>query len=1002
MVCLFTLGVFSMVYAAPLAKQVDRQITDTNAAHEVSEDQADREPVTTEYNSIQASAVETQPGSSSVETVKGLIGGFESAGYELDDIVTSLKDLGHSSNDIALGLISLGCTGEDAYNAVAEVFSEEDAARAVPVSLVDGEEEVMADAAALSSAGLSYEDMTSSLIAHGYSYVEIVGAMHESGGSAQEVLQILQNAGYGDREIVTVMLDGNYTTNEIVQGMADQGMSTDQILESFKEESYTVSNTIYSIGGQRTTETTIIDTGVIRNADEVVGAFISLGLAADEVISIANNAEISTADIVPGLSAGGLSMEEVFSVMAEQGKSESTVVGYLLDGGTNASELVNAMIDMGESVEEIFNAFKDEGNYMGEMLCVALINSGVFTTEEVVAAATASGISWDKIALGLRDSGSTTSQIIEILQSNGLTEREIVDALCKDCNFGVRSIVIAMNDLGWSMDTIIGSFDTKSDESDVVTGLILSGYSAEEVVTAARSAEISWQNITDGLVSSGMDPEEVYTILSSQGLSDSEIVDKMLDSGRDAGGIVAGLINIGMDMNSIFEAFKDKGSLQKGKSVVSALMQSGNYAFEEVIAAAEAAGMDADDIAKGMEFGGADFDKIVQYLEDVGFNDREVVTIMLDDGGGNVSDMVQGMVALGWDAARIFEAFKEEPVRTTRINYEGEGGPATETIITESNVVREEAAVVAGLVEAGVTVDEAVTAATAAGMGWDPIAQGLQQGGVSAQDTYTSLTSNGLSDSEIVTSMLAGDYNAADVAAVMLGQGSDMNAVLDAFTNDGKLGNAAELVEAFLNAGFETDAVVSAVEQAGGSWKEIASGLKANGFEPLEVLTVLTDNNLSDAEIVTAMLDGSHGEVDNLILGMQSLGWDMTRIITAFEDADAGKTNRVVYLLVSWGNSAEDVVSAAVNGAADWSSITQGLQMSGQTTENTYSVLSNNGLDDKTIAVLMVDAGYEGAELVDVMKNQGMSFDDIISTFTNNGDLIVDMSLLITAYKITP
>ena len=326
-----------------------------------------------------------------------------------------------------------------------------------------------------------------------------------------------------------------------------------------------------------------------------------------------------------------------------------------------------------------------------------------------------------------------------------------------------------------------------------------------------------------------------------------------------------------------------------------------------------------------------------------------------------------------------------------------------ETIVTESNVVREEAAVVAALVEAGVSVDEVVTTAAEAGMGWNLITQGLQQGGASTEDTYAVLLSNGLSDSEIVTSMLAGGYSAGDVAAWMLNQGSDMNQVLDAFTSGGKLSNAAVLVDVFLKAGFETDIVVSTVKEAGAGWKEIATGLKTNGFESSEVITILVNNNLNDAEIVTAMLDGSHGEVDNLMIGMQSLGWDMARIITAFEDADAGKTDQVVYLLVAWGNSAEDVVSAAVNSGAEWSSITQGLQMSGETTENTYSILSNNGLDNKTIAVLMIDAGYDQAELIDVMKNQGMSFDDIISTFTNNdGNLIVDMSLLINAYKITP
>lgn len=631
---------------------------------------------------------------------------------------------------------------------------------------------------------------------------------------------------------------------------------------------------------------------------------------------------------------------------------------------------------------------------------MALINSKKFTIEEVVSAASKAGISWDKISLGLKNSGSTISEIIEILQSNGLTEKKIVDALRKNTNFGAGSMVIAMNELGWSMETIIASFDGAKDDAAVVTGLIKAGYSAEEVITAVRKAGTSWENITKGLVSTGMSSEEVYTILSEQGLSDIEVVGKMLDSGRDAGGIVAGLINLGMDMNSIFKAFKNKivVNVKVGKSVVSALMKSGKYTFEEIAAAAKEAGMKVKDIAKGMEFGNADFDKIVQYLKDNGLSDKEVVSAMMDKGGGNIGKMVQGMVTLGWDSARIFEAFKEESVTTTSTDGETE----TETV-TESNVVRQGAAVVAALVKAGVSVDEVVTAAIEAKIDWDPITQGLQQGGVSAADTFTVLTSNGLSNSKIVTSMLAGGYNAGDIATAMLNQGSDMNQVIDAFTSKGKPSHAAELVDAFLKAGFETDAVVSTVQEAGASWKEIASGLKTNGFESLEVLTILTNNNLSDDEIVTAMLDGSHGEVDNLMIGMQSLGWDMTRIISAFEDAGAGKTDKVVSLLVLWGNSAEDVVLAAVNSSVSWSSITKGLQQGGQTTENTYNLLSNNGLDNRAIAAAMVAAGYDHAELVDVMKNQGMSFDDIISIFTNDkGKLIVDMSVFINAYKAVP
>ena len=992
---MFYSGAFTLLCAAPLPDEIDVQAIDISESQEFSEDQVDKAPITTEFKSMGISNSDTQQSTSNVETVKGLIIGFESAGQELTEVVTTLKDLGHSSNDIVLGLISLGHSGKEAYNAIAEAFSPEVADKAVPTALVDTTKEINVNTAAFKDAGLSYASMTDVLVEAGYFYEEIIGALQVSGASAEEVLQILQDAGFGDREIVTVMLDGNFTAQDIVQGMDDQGMSTDEILESFKEESYETTITTRDDYGDdgTTTETIIVDTGIIRKPDEVVAALISAGVSTDEVVTVAKDGDISNANIANGLKAGGLSVKEVFSVMADHGVSESKTQEYLLAGGSNTYELVNAMMDIGKTAGDIFKAFKSEGNQLGEILCVVMINSGNFTKEDVVSAASESGISWDKISLGLKHSGSTISEIIEILQSNELTETEIVNALREDFNFGASSIVIAMNDLGWSMDTIIASFGD-GDDAAVVTGLIRAGNSAEEVVIAARGAEISWANITDGLSSTGMDTEEIYTILSDQGLSDTDIVDNMLDSGKDAGIIVAGLINVGMDMNSIFEAFKDKKGAQ-GKSVVSALAKSGNYTFEEVTAAAEEAGMDTKDIAKGMEFGGSDFAKIVQYLKDNGQSDREVVTTMIDDAGSNVSDMVQGMVDLGWDTASIFNAFKEEPV-IRRDDYGDEG-----TVVTESNVVREEAAVVAALVGAGVSVDEVFSEATEAGMALDPITQGFQQAGVSVDDAFAALISNGASETETVSSMVASGYNAGAIANTMLNNGSDMNQLLNAFTNSGELTNASVLVDSFLTAGFETYTVIATVKEAGASWNEIASGLKTNGFEPLEVLTILINNNLSDPEIVTAMLDGSYA-VNNLVGGMESLGWDMSRIIIAFEDAGGAKTVNVIGLLAK-DFSTSDVVSSAVDIGVQWSDITQGLQHGGETITSTYSVLSNNGLDNKTIAGLMVDAGFDQAGIVNMMKGQGMSFSDCISTFTNNNSkLIVDMSILINAYKITP
>jgi len=968
---ILSIGAFSMLYAAPLPDEIEMQNTDTNASQDVSEDQADKQPSTTEYRSMGIEGTSTVQSSSSVEDVKGLISGFKSGGYDLLKTVTTLKDSGYSSNDIALGLISNEYSGEEVYNVISKAFSVKAADKAVPISLVDTTKDVQFNATTLKSAGLSYESMSNALVESGSTYKEIVGVLKSSGASAQEVFNILQGAGYGDKKIVTIMLEGNFTVEGIVQGMVDQGMSITGIIEGFKKKNHT----------------------------KVVAELIKSGISTDEVISVATNANISTSDIAVGLSAGGLALEEVFSVMADQGVSESKVLGYLVDGGSKTTELATAMINMGKGLDEIFKAFKDEGDYSGEMLCVALINSGNFTIAEVVSGVAETGIGWDKIALGLKNSGSTTSEIIEMFQSNDLTEKKIVEALRKNCNFGVSSIVAIMNDLGWSMDTIIASFGD-ADNAAVVTGLIKAEFSAEKVINLARSTDISWANITDGLTSTGMDSGEIYTLLSDQGLSDSKIVNKMLDTGRETGVIVSGLINLGMDINSIFEAFKEKKA-KEGKSVVSAMVKSGNYTLEEITVAAEEVGMKTTDIVKGMEFGGTDFAEIVQNLKDNGMSDREVVTAMMDKDGGNISDIVQGMLDLGWDSTSIFEAFKEKSDKTFAYNnfyYDQE----TSKIVLESYEIRGETKVFAGLVGAGVSVEEVVSIATKVGMTVELIAQGLYQAGSSAADAFATLNLTGSIDSRTVKAMLDGGYSAGNIANTMLDNGRDMNKIIGLFTSESGVSNAAALVNSFLHAGFETDFVISTVKAAGASWKDIASGLKANGFEPKEVIAVLNDNNLSDVEIVTAMLDDSDMGFDNLMEGIESLGWDMNRVIVAFEDAGVGKTAKVISLL-ALDYSATDVASSAFNSGFDWETITQGFKMSEVTTENACNALTNNGLDNKTIAGLMVDAGYDHAELVDVMKNQGMSFSDIISAFTNNrGSMIVDMSVLINAYKITP
>ena len=324
----FFLGICFNLYAA-LPEEIDPQSTVADQSQEVSNEQSESKVMTTEFKSTGSPSSNVELQQTTVSEVKSIMSGYESAELDLIDIVVNLDAMGFSSSDIALAALANGYSATDLYEAIAVVFSEEEAANVVPVSLIDGQKEVTVEVKALTDGGLSFEDMTNALLAFGYTYEEIAVALQGAGVSSQEVMQILQDAGYEDKEIVTILLDSNNTTEEIVQGMVDAGMSSDEILDSFKDS-----------------------IGAITKSAELVAALINAGFSVADVISIAEAAGFSTQDKVSGLSDAGQSIQEIFALISG---TDNEMVGYLIKAGFTSYEIAGEMIEMGKSINEVFS-----------------------------------------------------------------------------------------------------------------------------------------------------------------------------------------------------------------------------------------------------------------------------------------------------------------------------------------------------------------------------------------------------------------------------------------------------------------------------------------------------------------------------------------------------------------------------------------------------------------------------------------------------------------------
>jgi len=275
------------------------------------------------------------------------------------------------------------------------------------------------------------------------------------------------------------------------------------------------------------------------------------------------------------------------------------------------------------------------------------IETTVDTARVTIAGLKEAGFGLEFIVNNLKNNDYSSNDIAMRLIAEGYQGADIYNAISTE--FSEEEAIIAVpaslrnesNDVGQATSTLENGGLSYSNISDA---LVNQGYSYKKIVGALQDA--------------GASSTEVLQFLAGKGLDDQEIVKLMLKGGYSADNIVYAMVGQGKDTNQIIAAFKKDGNISEGAAVISGLLKAG-FETGDVITAATNAGIKWQDITKGLVKGGVDSGEIVGILLENGFSDQEIVKFMRKDDTSTVGSIVNGMVNLGWDMARIIAAFTD-------------------------------------------------------------------------------------------------------------------------------------------------------------------------------------------------------------------------------------------------------------------------------------------------------------------------------------------------------